>query len=185
MLQRLSHQLARVEETVAGLGALIVTALIVFNVVTRAMNQAVYWIDEAAVFVMIWMMFLATSVLIQRRAAVAVTVLVDFFPKPLRRVMGVVIDWLVLAFGVLLLVFCWNWFDPVALMRHGWDTTAFSGETMNFIYQEKPNTLPMAKFWVWLIVPYFALSVVIHMLANIVSDPVGRHMDVPHKEMAL
>lgn len=185
MLQRLSQRLSQVEESVAGFGALVVTALIVFNVVTRAMNQAVYWIDEAAVFVMVWMMFLATSVLIKRRAAVAVTVLVDFFPKSLRRIMGVLIDWLVLAFGVLLLVFCWNWFDPVAVMKHSWDTTAFSGDTMNFIYQEKPNTLPIEKFWVWLIVPYFALSVVIHMLANIMADPFGYHMDIKHSEVAL
>jgi len=185
MLQRFSNVLARLEETVAGLGALVITALIVLNVITRAMNQAIYWIDETAVFVMVWMMFLATSVLIKRRGAVAVTVLVDYFPKLLRRLMGVIIDWMVLSFGVLLLVFCWNWFDPIMLWRHGWDIAAFSSDTMNFIYQEKPNTLPILKFWVWLIVPYFAFSMVVHMLANIVADPLGHHMDIKQSETAL
>lgn len=185
MLQRLSHYWSRAEAALAGLGALLVTGLIIFNVFSRAMNKAVYWVDEAAVFIMIWMMFLATSVLLKRRGAVAVTVLVDFLPAQARRAVGMLIDWSVLIFGFLLLIFCWNWFDPLNLWRQGWDFDAFAGETMNFIYQEKPNTLPFPKFWVWLIVPFFALSVVIHMLANIVADPFGRYMDKHHQEGAL
>lgn len=176
MLQRLSNYWSKAEIALAGFGVLVVTGLIFFNMLSRAMNSAVYWVDEAAIFVMIWVMFLATSTLLKRRGAVAVTVLVDVLPAWARQAVGVLIDWAVLAFGLLLLHFCWNWFDPLTLWRQGWDLDAFAGETMNFIYQEKPNTLPFAKFWAWLIVPFFALSIVIHTLANIAADPLARHM---------
>lgn len=184
MLQRISDGWSRAEAALAGLGALVVTGLIMFNVISRALNMAVYWVDEAAIYVMIWMTFFATSVLLKRRGAVAVTVMVDFLPQSARRVVGMLIDWSVLAFGALLFYFCWGWFDLPALWRSGWDVDAFAAETMNFIYQEKPNTLPMAKFWVWLIVPVFALSVVVHALANIVSDPRGRYMDATQREVS-
>lgn len=177
MLSALSRRLARAEEIGAGFFALLVTLLIVFNVITRAANQAVFWIDEAAIYAMVWMMFLATSVLHQRRQAVAVTVLVDPMPAWLRRLVGIGIDWTVLLFALLLLWFCWIWFDPPGVIRHGFDLDAFTDDTMNFIYQDRASTLPIQKFWVWLIMPYFALSMALHALANIVDSPRGRHMD--------
>lgn len=177
MLQQMSNHLSRLEARAAGFCMLLVTLLILFNVITRAMNKAVFWVDEAAVYLMVWMLFFATAVLIKRRTAVAVTVLVDYLPPAARRLVGVLIDWLVLLFGVLLLVFCWYWFAPVQLVQHGFDVASFSNDTMNFIYQERPNTLPIPKFWVWLIIPFFALSVCIHTLANILADGKGRYMD--------
>ena len=52
-----------------------------------------------------------------------------------------------------------------------------SAETFNFMYQEKAVTLPMYKFWAWLIVPYFALSLCFHTLVNLINDPRGHYMD--------
>lgn len=177
MLQRFSTQLAKIELFLAALCALLVTVLIIYNVVTRAMNNSKFWVDEAAIFAMIWMLFLATAVLLKRRQAVAVTAVVDMLPGKWRRVVGVLVDLCVLFFGVLLLYFCWRWYAPMEMFQAGFDKLAFSGETMNFMYQERAVTLPMFKFWVWLIVPYFALSVCVHTLANLLSDPRGHYMD--------
>jgi TRAP-type C4-dicarboxylate transport system permease small subunit len=179
MLQQLSRALSRAEQWAAGFLALLITALIVFNVVTRALNQAVFWVDEMAIYAMVWMLFLAMAVLLKRRQAVAVTVLVDALPSGMRRVVGVFIDLCVLAFALLLLVFSWNWYAPLELARNGFDLDAFSAETMNFMYQERASTLPLKKFWVWLIVPYFGFSVALHTLANLLSDPRGHHMNSP------
>lgn len=177
MLGRFSDWYSRQERRAAGLLALVITALIVFNVVTRAMSQAVFWVDEVAVFLMVWMLFLAMAVLLKERRAVAVTVIVDQFPPGLRRMVGVLIDWVVLGFGVALLVICWRWYQPLELLRVGFDLDAFSAQTMNFIYQDTASTLPLPKFWVWLVIPYFGCSVVLHALANILSDPRGSHMN--------
>ena len=177
MLKKLSDRLSRVERFLAGLCAVLITALIVFNVVTRAMNQAVFWVDEVAIFVMVWMVFLSMSVLLKERQAVAVSVLVDIFPAHLRRIVGVFIDLIVLAFALLLLLFCWQWYAPLDLISVGFDLGQFSAKTMNFMYQDRANTLALQRYWVWLIVPWFGLSVFLHTLVNLLEDPRGHHMD--------
>ena len=176
-LDRISAWHVRQERRAAGTLAFIIMTLIVVNVVTRFMNRALFWIDEVAVFLMIWMLFLATAVLLKDRKAVAVTVLVDLLPGSLRQVVGVLVDWVVLTFGVLLLVLCWRWYQPLALWQAGFDVETFSEATMNFIYQDMASTLPLARFWVWLVVPYFSCSIILHSLANILSDPTGRYMN--------
>ena len=177
MLKQLSDRLCRFERFLAGLGAVLITALIVFNVITRSMNQAVFWVDEMAIFVMVWMVFLSMAVLLKERQAVAVTVIVDMMPQQLRRVVGVLIDIVVLVFAVLLVVFSWQWYGPLDLVNANFDLAAFSAKTMNFMYQDRANTLPLQKFWVWLIVPWFALSVGFHTIVNLLEDPRGHHMD--------
>lgn len=175
-LARWSERLSRIELTVAGGCALAVTLLIVLNVVTRALNLALFWVDEVAIYVMVWMVFLGTAVTLKRRQALMVTVLVDYLPGGLRRVVGVFIDLSVLLFALLLIVFAWNWYSPIELARHGFDLGEFSAETMNFMYQERASTFSLSKFWVWLIVPYFGLSVAFHTVANLWNDPSGRYM---------
>ncbi len=176
MLGMFSDWYSQQEKRAAGLLALVITVLIVFNVVTRALNQAVFWVDEVAIFLMVWMLFLAMAVLLKERRAVAVTVIVDQLPQGLRRIVGVLIDWVVLCFAVALLVICWRWYQPFELARAGFDFEVFSAETMNFIYQDAATTLPLPKFWVWLVIPYFGFSVLLHTVANIISDPRGSHM---------
>ena len=177
MLKQLSERLCRFERFLAGLGAVLITALIVFNVITRSMNQAVFWVDEMAIFVMVWMVFLSMAVLLKERKAVAVTVIVDMMPQTLRRITGVFIDVMVLVFAVLLVIFSWQWYAPLDLAAANYDLAAFSAKTMNFMYQDRANTLDLQKFWVWLIVPWFAISVCFHTIVNLLDDPRGRHMD--------
>ena len=180
MLQRISNALCSLELLGAGLAAAVVMALIVLNVVTRAMNMSLFWVDEAAIYVMVWMIFLATAVTLKRREALSVTVLVAYLPPRLRALTGVIIDFSVLLFAVLVLVFSWFWYAPLDLVLHGFDLAEFSAETLNFMYQEHANTFGLSKFWVWLIIPYFGCSVGLHALANLCTDPRGRYMNEPH-----
>lgn len=181
VLQRFSDGLSRLELKLAGVGAAVVMALIVLNVVTRAVNMSLFWVDEAAIYAMVWMIFLATAVTLKRREALSVTVLVDYFPARLRAVVGVIIDLAVLLFAVLVLVFAWKWYAPLDLFRSGFDLAEFSAETMNFMYQEHANTFGLSKFWVWLIIPYFGFSVGVHALANLCADPRGHYMNAPQE----
>ena len=59
--------------------------------------------------------------------------------------------------------------EPLALARSGFDVRAFQGETFNFIYAENTSTLGIKKFWVWLILPWFALSLTLHGLVNLLE----------------
>lgn len=166
-LQRVSYRLARVEQVLAGLFVGLVFALLIVNISTRAFGNALYWVDEAAVVAMVWMAFLAASVSLYGRANIAVTLLTDAVPASVARVLAVLVDVVLLAFVLALAWMLWHWFAPMQLYSVGFDTDALAAEFFNFIYQEPTQTLGISKFWLWLVLPLFALGSLVHALSNL------------------
>jgi TRAP-type C4-dicarboxylate transport system permease small subunit len=148
-------------------GALVV--LILLNILTRAMGSALFWVDELAIYAMIWMALIGASAMVRMRTGVAVTIVTDLLPRTLRRVAYRAVDAILLLFAITLLVLCWQWYDPVALFESGFDLDVFAENTFKFIYGEPTSTLGISKFWVWLAVPIMALAMTIHALANLLE----------------
>ncbi|MCS2608704.1 TRAP transporter small permease [Halomonas dongshanensis] len=167
LIEQLSRAMARGEELAAAGLAAAVTGLILLNVAFRAAGHPLYWVSELAIYTMIWMTFLIASAVLKRRQSLTVTLLVDALPARARALMGALVDVVVLAFALVLVWLCWRWYQPLALWRAGFDVAAFQGETFNFIYAENTSTLGIKKFWCWLIVPWFALSLTVHASANL------------------
>jgi TRAP-type C4-dicarboxylate transport system permease small subunit len=167
MLYRASRFWARIEIFCAAGFAASVTGLILLNVITRAAGNAIYWVDEAAIFAMVWMNFLAASAALHYRTAVAVTVLQEFAPSAALTWLNRFVDVVVFAFACLLAWICLRWFMPLQLVQAGWDVKAFQGATFNFIYAEPTNTLGFKKVWVWLVMVFFALGALLHSAANL------------------
>ncbi len=175
-LKKLSNYLASFELAFAGFLVALMTILIVINVVTRALNHALFWVDEAAIFVMVWAVFLGSIVLMKRRQMVAVTLIKDWLPPSLKQLYGVIYDLSILVFAILLLVFSWIWYQPYDLWLHNFDVMEFSASSMNFIYQEISNTLRWPKYVVWWIIPYMGLSCLFHSAVNLLNDPTGKYV---------
>ena len=170
-LIRASNSLVRLEKLViSGLAAALLL-LILLNIVTRAAGAAIFWVDELAIFTMIWMALIGASVMVRLRAGVAVTLVTGLLPSGARRAVARVVDAITLVFAVILLVLCWHWYDPVALAQSGFDFDAFAQATFKFIYSEPTNTIGIRKFWIWLAVPLMALSMTLHAAANLVEGP--------------
>jgi len=151
----------------AGALAVLITALVLLNVVTRAFSMAIFWVDEAAIYAMAWMTFLAASAGVHFGHSVAVTILTDTLPEGLARLGQRAVDAIVLIFALLMLWLCWRWFLPLDMLRAGFDRMAFQGATFNFIYSEPTLTLGIHKVWVWLIMWLFAGGMLLHSLANL------------------
>ncbi|WP_240787059.1 TRAP transporter small permease [Ramlibacter rhizophilus] len=166
-ITNLSDRIAQAERGVVRLIALALPLMVLANVAGRAMRSPIYWIDELSVLVMVWLAMIGMSLTLKTRDAVAVTMLVDAVPPLLMKIMRILIDLLVLVFGITLLVLCYRWFDPLTLMRVGFDTREFSGQTFNFMYQDTTATLGVAKFWFWLVVPLVAVTTSVHALSNL------------------
>ena len=174
MLHTLSRRWARVEIFCASLFAVLITLLILLNVVTRAMNASIYWVDEAAIYAMVWMAFLAASAGIHERSAVSVTLVKDMLGEQGQRILGFVVDLMVLAFVALILFFLWRWLLPLDLIRAGFDFEAFQGATFNFVYAEPTTTLGFKKIWVWSVMVIFAFGSALHAIANLIPQREGR-----------
>ena len=152
-------------------GALVV--LILLNIVTTAARAALFWVNELAIYTMIWMTLIGASAMVRMRAGVAVTLVTDALPRAARRVAQRIIDAVLLLLAFTLLVLCWQWYDPVALVESGFDLDVFAENTFKFIYTEPTSTIGVPKFWVWLAVPLMAFAMTIHALANLLEGPRG------------
>ncbi|TCK04195.1 TRAP transporter small permease [Marinobacterium mangrovicola] len=170
MLGFISDRLVRLEMGLAALMAAAVTLLILLNIGSRSLGMAIYWVDELAIYAMVWTTFLATSVALKRRQVVAVTLLVDLLGTGTRAWIQLLCDLMILTFALALLVLCWRWLDPVTFAGVGFDIKAFQGDTFNFVYSEKTNTLGVKKIWPWLILPFFSLSLTLHALNNLLGS---------------
>lgn len=170
-ISRVSNAVLKLEKPVITILAAILLLLILLNIVTRAAGQALFWVDELAIYTMIWMALIAASAMVRMRVGVSVTLVTDLLPRTVARAAARVVDLLLLVFALALLVLCWIWYDPVALARSGFDFDRFAEETFKFIYSQPTNTIGIHKFWIWLALPLMALNMTIHALANLVEGP--------------
>lgn len=177
MIGRLSARWARIELTLAALLAVSISVLILLNVVTRSIGAALFWVDELAIYAMAWMTFLGASAALHYGHAVAVTILTDTLAPTIRRAAARLVDLIVLAFALFMVWFCWLWFSPLDLARHGFDTRAFQGTTFNFIYAEPTTTLGIRKFWVWMVMWAFSFGSTLHSLANLFGQGANADRD--------
>jgi TRAP-type C4-dicarboxylate transport system permease small subunit len=166
----LSSALLRAER--AALTALmsLMVLLILVNVVTRYSGIPVYWIDEAAVFTMVWLTFVGASVMTRLRMDFAVGLVSDHLPERGARVLKVLATFCVLAFAVALVWMCWVWMDPRGIAAAGFDAKAYAEASFNFLYTERTQTLEWPTWVVQLILPIFALSLGVHALANLLEE---------------
>lgn len=174
IVHRLSDGWARIEMFTAAVLAAVVSVLILYNVVTRAMRQAVFWVDEAAIYAMVAMAFLAASAAIAQREAISITLIVDLLSRRAQRFMWLFVDLVTLGAGVMLLWACWIWFDPVTLFAADFDLREFRRLTFNFIYAEPTSTLGMRKFWFWLVMPVFSVGFTLHAVSNLLKTLNGQ-----------
>lgn len=170
-IARVSNAILRAEKRLISILAAALILLILLNIVTRAAGAAIFWVDELAVYTMIWMALIGASAMLRMRAGVAVTLVTELLPRGLRRAVTRLVDAIMLLFAVALLILCWQWYDPVALVRSGFDPDLFARTTFKFIYAEPTNTIGIQKFWVWLAVPLMAVAMTIHAVANLLEGP--------------
>ncbi len=165
-----SGRLLRVEHrAIQGLMFLL-SALILLNVVTRYSGYPIYWIDESAVYSVVWLTFIGASAMTRMRLDFAVTMLTERFSERGAAIFRVIATLGVVLFGISLGVMCWLWLDPVGIAQAGFDARDYAGQSFNFIYTERTQTLNWPTWVIYLIMPVFALSMTLHALANLFED---------------
>lgn len=169
-VQQASAAILRVERIALMLlmGALTLTILL--NVVTRYSGMPIYWVDEAAVYLVVWLCFVGASAMTRLRLDFAVTLLTDYLGERMARRVKALATAGVLIFGLAMLAMCWLWMDPVGIARYGFDAREYAAESFNFLYTERTQTLNWPTWLVQLILPLFAVGFSTHAAANLVED---------------
>lgn len=166
----LSGGLLRVEHRAIQALMFLLSALILLNVVTRYTGYPIYWIDESAVYSVVWLTFIGASAMTRMRLDFAVTMLTERFSERGAAIFRVIATLGVVLFGVALGVMCWLWLDPVGIAQAGFDAKEYAGQSFNFIYTERTQTLNWPTWVIYLIMPVFAVSMTLHALANLFED---------------
>ncbi len=148
----------------------LLVALILLNVVTRYSGMPIYWIDEAAVYTVVWLTFVGASVMTRLRMDFAVTMLTDQLGARAAKAIKGVATACVLLFGAAMLWMCWVWMDPIGIARYGFDAKEYAAESFNFLYTERTQTLNWPTWVLQLILPIFSASFCVHALANLFED---------------
>ncbi|RXT52734.1 C4-dicarboxylate ABC transporter permease [Bosea sp. Tri-44] len=148
----------------------LLSALILLNVVTRYSGHPIYWIDESAVYSVVWLTFIGASAMTRMRLDFAVTMLTDRFSERGVAIFRVIATLGVILFGIALGVMCWLWLDPVGIAQAGFDAREYAGQSFNFIYTERTQTLNWPTWVIYMIMPLFAVSMTLHALANLFED---------------
>lgn len=162
----------------------LLTALILVNVVTRYSHFPIYWIDESAVYSVVWLTFIGASAMTRLRLDFAVTMMTERLSAKSQQIFKIIATSMVVVFGIGLIVTCILWMDPVGIASAGFDAKKFAGQTFNFLYTERTQTLNWPTWVLYLTLPIFAVSITIHGLANLLED-LGLVAKVPPKGFQL
>ena len=158
-------------ERIALMGLMyLLTGLILVNVATRYSHFPIYWIDESAVYCVVWLTFVGASAMTRLRLDFAVTMLTERLSPRDQKIAKVISTGLVVVFGVALVITCVLWMDPIGLARAGFDGRKLAAETFNFLYTEHTQTLNWPTWVLYLTLPIFAVSMTVHGLANLLED---------------
>ena len=144
--------------------------LILLNVVTRYSGTPIYWVDEAAVFTMVWLTFVGASVMTRLRMDFAVGLVSDQLPPGGAKVLKVIATLGVLVFALALVWLCWVWMDPRGIAAAGFNAKDYAEASFNFIYTERTQTLEWPTWVLQLILPIFSLTLTVHAFANLLEE---------------
>jgi TRAP-type C4-dicarboxylate transport system permease small subunit len=148
----------------------LLTGLILVNVVTRYARFPIYWIDESAVYCVVWLTFIGASAMTRLRLDFAVTMLTERLSPRRQKIAKVISTGMVVVFGVALTITCVLWMDPIGLAIAGFDGRKLAAETFNFLYTERTQTLNWPTWVLYLTLPIFAVSMTVHGVANLLED---------------
>jgi TRAP-type C4-dicarboxylate transport system permease small subunit len=170
LITMMSRGLLIVERALISGFMFLLVGLVLLNVTTRYMGRSIYWVDESAVFSVVWLTFIGASAMTRLRLDFAVQMLTEKLSEANRRRAQIISTVSVIVFGLLLGWMCLLWLDPVGIASAGFDAREFAGRSFNFIYTERTQTLNWPTWILYLIIPLFAASITIHGLANLVED---------------
>lgn len=183
----LSEGILAVEKLAIGVLMAALTLLILFNVVTRYSGFPVYWGDEVAVYIAIWLTFVGASTMMRRRLDFSMTILTEKLGPAAAHAAKVCATAIVVLFAIILGYMCWLWLDPIGIAAAGFDARTHSGDTFNFVYSDKTQTMGLPRWIFYLVLPLFSFTLFVHGLANLAEDlsltpRVERHLDVVNAE---
>ncbi|AYO31218.1 MAG: hypothetical protein PWR12_1477 [Eubacteriaceae bacterium] len=120
-----------------------ITALTFYQVVMRyVFKSAPFWSEEMVRFLFIWVSFVAAAIGIKEHIHIGIDALVNIFPKPVQKIINVLVYTVISIFGAALIYYGW----PVVVMTSNQPSPAL-GIPMSYVYASLPIMGAMVIFY--------------------------------------
>ncbi|WP_018923505.1 TRAP transporter small permease [Salsuginibacillus kocurii] len=111
---KLNKYLNHLEEYFGVLSLIIATVLIFVQVVLRyVFNYSIIWSEEMARYLIIWFIFIGSSIAVRERAHAKVDVLVAYVPPLYKRILSILASAMAIVFCILIIVAGWQAIETV------------------------------------------------------------------------
>jgi TRAP-type transport system small permease protein len=103
MLKKLETGLVKLNQVVLGLMVFVMFLLVFTNVVTRYIfSYSINWAEELARYLMVWTAFLGAGLGMREGQHVAIELLHDYLPKPIRKIVKAFVGIVIIGFMAIL-----------------------------------------------------------------------------------
>lgn len=100
MLKTAKKVVSIIDQTAFGVSTVLLVVLTVFAVLRRfVLNNPVTWAEEVQMILVVWSVFFGASIAIREHGHIAVDILFDALPKPVKKVLNVLI-WIIVAVSI-------------------------------------------------------------------------------------
>lgn len=166
-LSALSNIVARCEIFICQFLIICFVGLLLANVTMRYLfTSPIYFAEELAVYILIWMAFLAIAATIARQEMISLEFLAAMTSPLIQRTLRVVVDVVVLGMVLVLTWVSWRWlFSPA-------------------VQYEQALTLGIGKKPFYAIIPIFFTLASLHTLSNLLGHIINRSEAVSHAPSA-
>ena len=127
LLRRIDSVLVAINKFIIGSMLAIMVTLVFVNVISRyVFDASLDWIEEVTRYMMIWLVYLAAGLALRNGNHVAVTMVMDMMPTPIRKLARIVVLALIIGFmaaiawlGTRYALFAWNRTTPILDLSYG------------------------------------------------------------------
>ncbi len=135
-MRKLNHILNHIEEYFTAISLFLISLLVFVQAVLRyGFNTSLSWSDEVARYMIVWIVFVGSSIAVREKAHASVDAVTAFLPGLMQRIFSIVVNILGLAFCV---VAIWAGYGLVANALSFNTVTATMGISMAFPYLAIP-----------------------------------------------
>ena len=109
----------RLEEVIAGIGVVVMTIMVFFQVVMRyVFSLPTSWSDEIAQYCMLWSVYLSVSWAVRERAHIRVMNFINLFPQAIKNVIPGIVNNFISLFKDTTLVLIIGLFDLLGMVQN-------------------------------------------------------------------
>ncbi|MCD2444101.1 TRAP transporter small permease [Agromyces sp. SYSU K20354] len=164
MLSVIRRVLDRVLAVLCIIAFVALVAIVSWQVFTReVLNNSAPWTEEAARYTFVVLAVLAAAYVFSERGHIAVEILVEKLPPRLQKVMGVVIEALVVFFILITFII-----GGSRVAENAWD--------------QDIATLPLSVGQVFLVLPIAGVIIIFYSLAHVIGILAGVEKPVPEPD---